>query len=267
MNEDDLYDAAEREMDLYRDEITRLRGAHEAEIASLTDQRNRVSDTADQLREQLAASDRIVRDILESLCRRDGLSLESTIEPGEPARNYALAERLGIGHVFGLNDAPAPELAAAMAETRSGSFEDMLADPHEQFDPRSELLASIAEYAAAPPASAGTEPPKLGTAWRLLNETRAERDKLREELDEIGVMAANAPEDGDSFGLLEEIAMRIAAHGVPDAAPADDDAKPETLRTFVIVGTGHQLPDAAVYVGTAPRTREGLVWHLYELPS
>jgi hypothetical protein len=37
---------------------------------------------------------------------------------------------------------------------------------------------------------------------------------LRELLDEIGVMAANAPEDGDSFAVLMEIAMRIAAHDV-----------------------------------------------------
>lgn len=44
-----------------------------------------------------------------------------------------------------------------------------------------------------------------------------------------------------------------------------DEAKPEVPRTFVIVGTGHRIPDGAVYVGTAPRTREGLVWHLYEL--
>jgi hypothetical protein len=48
VNEDLLYDAAEREMDIYR-----------ADIASLTDQRNRVSETADQLRavitEMLAA--------------------------------------------------------------------------------------------------------------------------------------------------------------------------------------------------------------------
>jgi hypothetical protein len=35
-------------------------------------------------------------------------------------------------------------------------------------------------------------------------------------LDEIGVLAANAPEDGDSFAVLEDIAMRIAAHGVPE---------------------------------------------------
>jgi hypothetical protein len=42
-------------------------------------------------------------------------------------------------------------------------------------------------------------------------------DALRELLDEIGVMAANAPEDGDSFGLLEEITMLIVAAGVPDS--------------------------------------------------
>ena len=44
----------------------------------------------------------------------------------------------------------------------------------------------------------------------------AEILRLRELLDEIGTLAANAPEDGDSFGLLEEIAMRIAAADVPD---------------------------------------------------
>lgn len=39
---------------------------------------------------------------------------------------------------------------------------------------------------------------------------------LRELLGEIGTMAANAPEDGDSFGLLEEIAMMAAGFGVPE---------------------------------------------------
>lgn len=37
----------------------------------------------------------------------------------------------------------------------SSTFERMLADPHEQFDLRSELLASIVAYAAAPPSAAG----------------------------------------------------------------------------------------------------------------
>ncbi len=74
-----------------------------------------------------ARADALVRDILESVCRRDGLSLESAVVPGEPARNYDLALRLGIGHVFGLKDpkpqpapalAAAPELREAMAESR-----------------------------------------------------------------------------------------------------------------------------------------------------
>jgi len=51
-----------------------------------------------------AASARLVREILVALCNRDGLSLESDAEPGEPARNYELALRLGIGPVFGLGD-------------------------------------------------------------------------------------------------------------------------------------------------------------------
>lgn len=46
-----------------------------------------------------------------------------------------------------------------------------------------------------------------------------------------------------------------------------DDAKAEVSRLFVIVGTGHRIPDGAVYIGSAPRTPEGLVWHLYELPA
>lgn len=43
-----------------------------------------------------------------------------------------------------------------------------------------------------------------------------------------------------------------------------DDFLPEAPRTFFVTGTGHHLPDKAQYVGTAPRTPEGLVWHLYE---
>lgn len=52
----------------------------------------------------LEAANGLIRDILEALCRRDGLSLESAVVPGEPARNYELADRLGIGHVFGLKE-------------------------------------------------------------------------------------------------------------------------------------------------------------------
>jgi hypothetical protein len=44
----------------------------------------------------------LVRAILEAVCERDGISLESSFELGAPARNYELADRLRIGHVFGL---------------------------------------------------------------------------------------------------------------------------------------------------------------------
>jgi hypothetical protein len=52
------------------------------------------------------AADGLIRDILEALSQRGGLSLESAVVPGEPARNYELADRLGIGHVFGLREQP-----------------------------------------------------------------------------------------------------------------------------------------------------------------
>lgn len=57
----------------------------------------------------MAVSDEVsaglVRAILEAVCERDGISLESSVEPGKPARNYELAARLKIGKVFGLREA------------------------------------------------------------------------------------------------------------------------------------------------------------------
>lgn len=66
--------------------------------------RQSMPDEISRLEAAVAAGDALIRDILESLCRRDGLSLDSAVVPGEPARNYELAGRLGIGHVFGLKD-------------------------------------------------------------------------------------------------------------------------------------------------------------------
>jgi hypothetical protein len=43
-----------------------------------------------------------------------------------------------------------------------------------------------------------------------------EADRYRGLLDEIGTIAANAPEDGDSFAVLERIAMMVAAVDVPE---------------------------------------------------
>ena len=48
------------------------------------------------------AAESLLRAVLEAACLRDGASLESSAEPGEPARNYELALRLGIGHAFGI---------------------------------------------------------------------------------------------------------------------------------------------------------------------
>lgn len=47
-----------------------------------------------------ATNNKLIREILEALCRRDGISLESGFYPGEPGRNFELAERLGILSVF-----------------------------------------------------------------------------------------------------------------------------------------------------------------------
>jgi hypothetical protein len=40
---------------------------------------------------------------------------------------------------------------------------------------------------------------------------------------------------------------------------------PKTPRQFQVFGTGHPLPACARYVGTCPRTPEGIVWHLYDV--
>jgi hypothetical protein len=63
-----------------------------------------VDDEIRRLEAAVAAGDALIREILEALCRRDGLPLESSVDPGEPARNYELAMRLGIGHVFGIRN-------------------------------------------------------------------------------------------------------------------------------------------------------------------
>ncbi len=48
-------------------------------------------------------------------------------------------------------------------------------------------------------------------------------------------------------------------------AEGDVDAAPGPQRTFEVYGTGHDVPDAAVYVGTALQGQ--FVWHVYERVS
>lgn len=56
-----------------------------------------MSETPDSIQAEVALE--LLRDVLEALCRQRGLSLDSEAEPGRPARNYELADRLGIGEV------------------------------------------------------------------------------------------------------------------------------------------------------------------------
>jgi len=103
-----------------------------------------------------------------------------------------------------------------------------------------ELLRVLDEHREQPQPALGLTPVeavRLAVAedWQpLVDKAHAEADKYRELLDEIGVMAANAPEEGDSFGLLEEIAMMIAAADVPDTTPIGewpDPGSPSAGRT------------------------------------
>ena len=88
----------------------RGRGAVET-IDRLREMCDRLGKRGDKyLRRAVAAEARfdadtvIIRDILVALCERDGLSLDSEVDPGTPARNYELALRLGIGRVFKIGD-------------------------------------------------------------------------------------------------------------------------------------------------------------------
>jgi hypothetical protein len=44
------------------------------------------------------------------------------------------------------------------------------------------------------------------------------------------------------------------------------EEKPPVTRMFRVIGTGWPIPHGGRHVGTAPRTPDELVWHLFELP-
>jgi len=114
MTEDQLIDAAEREMDLYRDEITRLRAAHEAEIAGLVDQRNRVSDTADRLRDELAALRHAVAGLASELAVEAEVTSPSAKSRAQSDAAARIRGLLGDREVIG--SAGTEHLAALIAE-------------------------------------------------------------------------------------------------------------------------------------------------------
>ena len=73
--------------------------------------------------------------------------------------------------------------------------------------------------------------------------------------------------DGSIAYPLTGDPVAVAASGryrVEFWAEHDDGAR-ETDRAFQVFGTGHPLPDGAKWVGTCPRTDDGLVWHLFEV--
>jgi hypothetical protein len=70
------------------------------------------------------------------------------------------------------------------------------------------------------------------------------------------------PHEVTSVGIA--VHVEATAHTVEFWALHVDGATPAT-RTFQVFGTGHALPPNARWHGTAPRTPEGLVWHLFEL--
>lgn len=76
----------------------------------------------------------ITRKILEALCHRDGISLDSDVEPGKPARNYELADRLGIPDAFKLT-ASEPGLPP-MAEHAGRVLRDVTLVGEVVLDPR-----------------------------------------------------------------------------------------------------------------------------------
>jgi hypothetical protein len=45
------------------------------------------------------------------------------------------------------------------------------------------------------------------------------------------------------------------------------EGTPQVRRAFQVFGTGHPLPEDAVWTGTCDRTPDGLVWHLFEVPA
>jgi hypothetical protein len=64
----------------------------------------------------------------------------------------------------------------------------------------------------------------------------------------------------------------VAVAATPDSRGVEfwaehSDHAGRTDRAFLVVGTGHPIPDGAQWVGTCPRTALGLVWHLYEVTN
>lgn len=156
-------------------------------------------------------------------------AVEQLDEPGPEADHIRLLAEYGLGEAAHPDEpadnsillsgprsegVAAPELAAALAE------------PRELRKVITELLSMFKGISGGYGARTSSSrlrkiAARAGVHWDSLTlpapdtTEAAETQRLHELLDEIGVMAANAPEEGDSFGVLEQIAMRIATADVP----------------------------------------------------
>jgi len=64
------------------------------------------------------------------------------------------------------------------------------------------------------------------------------------------------------------VAVAVAGSGRAVEFWAEHDtAQGECGQAFRVFGTGHPLPEHAEWIGTCPRDRAGLVWHLYGVTS
>ena len=59
------------------------------------------------------------------------------------------------------------------------------------------------------------------------------------------------------------VAAANAAGDVVEFWAEHDTTQAECDQAFRVFGTGHPLPEHAEWIGTCPRDRAGLVWHLY----
>jgi hypothetical protein len=83
------------------------------------------------------------------------------------------------------------------------------------------------------------------------------------------VLVDGKPHDIPEMDAWAPIAAAATVWNVPGLVEfwaEYDTGAPVMARTVQVVGTGHPIPPDATWAATCPRTTDGLVRHLYELP-
>jgi hypothetical protein len=68
-------------------------------------------------------------------------------------------------------------------------------------------------------------------------------------------------------GEIRHVALKPDTIDLVEIWAEHDYLTPESVRTFRVFGTGHEIPPGLTYVGTTGRAYgypSGFVWHLYE---